>query len=209
MTTPGFNPLGPRDGGAGDRTGFTVQDRLFEQRILFLWGDLDDAAGAHLAAQLMTLDASGDDPVQLHIDSPGGTLEAAFCVIDVIDLLGVDVIATCVGQAAGPALGPLAVSHHRRATPHARFRLQGPVGEMTGHARDLDAWATHHRAQVDRFCERLAAAVRRPVDVVADDLASGRFLDAAQAVDYGLVDEVCGRNARIYPMPGPPLGFRP
>ena len=71
----------------------------------------------------MTLDATGDDPIQLHIDSPGGTLEAAMCLIDVIDLLGVELTATCIGQAAGPALGPLVVAHHRRATPHARFRL--------------------------------------------------------------------------------------
>ena len=188
--------------------GPSVQDRLFEQRTVFLWGELDDAAGGHLAAQLMTLDASGDEPVQLHVDSPGGTLEAAFCLIDVIDLLGVDVIATCVGQAAGAALGPLAVAHRRRATPHARFRLQGPSTHIAGRVRDLDAWATHNRTQMERFCARLADAVGHPAEQIADDLESGRFLDASQAVDYGLIDEICGPAARVYPLRPTPFGFR-
>jgi ATP-dependent Clp protease protease subunit len=185
-----------------------VRDRLFEQRVVFLWGRLDDAVAGGLAAELMTLDAAGDDPVQLQIDCPGGTLEAAFCLIDVIDLLGVEVTATCVGQAVGPALGPLAAAHHRRATPHARFRLSEPVLESSGSARDLAAWAAGQRAQVQRFCERLAEAVGKPPDRVAEDLSSGRFLDAQGALEYGLVDEICGPGGRVYPLPGRPLGFR-
>jgi ATP-dependent Clp protease protease subunit len=187
----------------------SVHDRLFEQRMVFLWGELDDDAGAHLAAQLMTLDAAGDGPIQLHIDSPGGTLEAAFCLIDVIDLLGVDVVATCVGQAGGPVLGPLAVARRRRATPHARFHLKSPVAQMTGSARDLGAWATHHRAQVDRFCARLAEAVGRSAHAVGEDLTTGRFLDATGAVAYGLIDEICAPAARVVPLRSPQLGFRP
>jgi ATP-dependent Clp protease protease subunit len=157
----------------------------------------------------MTLDASGDDPVHLHVDCPGSTLEAAFSLIDVIDLLGVDVIATCVGQAVGPALGPLAVAHHRRATPHARFRLAEPVLRGAGRAGELQAWADSQRAQMRRFCDRLAKAVGQPVDTVAADLATGRFLDAEAARAYGIVDEICAPGGRVYPLPGRPLGFRP
>jgi ATP-dependent Clp protease protease subunit len=203
-------PAGSRSGHADNRDGASsVHDRLFEQRMVFLWGELDDATGAHLAAQLMTLDATGDGPIQLHIDSPGGTLEAAFCLIDVIDLLGVDVIATCVGQAGGPAVGPLAVARRRRATPHARFQLKSPVAQMTGSARDLDAWARHHRSQIDRFSERLAEAVGRQAATVADDLATGRFLDATEAMSYGLVDEICSPAARVLSLRAPRFGFRP
>jgi len=186
----------------------SVRDRLFEQRVVFLWGTLDDDAAGQLAAELMTLDATGDDPVHLHVDSPGGTLEAAFCLIDVIDLLGVDLTATCVGQAVGPSLGPLAVAHHRRATPHARFRLCEPVLESTGSARQLESWAAAQRAQLHRFCERLAAAVGRTPEQVAADLSGGTFLDARGALEYGLIDEICGPGARVYELPGQPLGFR-
>jgi ATP-dependent Clp protease, protease subunit len=192
-----------------DRTPRSAADRLFDQRVVFMWGPLDHTLAGHLAIQLMTLDATGDDPVHLHIDSPGGTLEGALSLIDVIDLLGVEVTATCVGQAAGPALGPLAVAHHRQATPHARFRLCEPVFEASGAARDLEAWATANRAQMGRFIERLATAVRTSPEALERDLATGRFLDAEQARRYGLIDEVCGPNARVYPMPRSGIGFRP
>lgn len=202
-------PARPATGLPDHTWGQSARDRLFEQRVVFLWGRLDDAAAGHLAAELMTLDATGDDPVHLHIDSPGGTLEAAFCLIDVIDLLGVQLTATCVGQAAGPSIGPLAVAHHRRATPHTRFRLSEPVLELSGSTRQLDAWATSHRAQLKRFCERLATSVGQAPETIERDLSSGRFLDAAGALDYGLIDEICGPGARVYPMPGPRLGFGP
>jgi ATP-dependent Clp protease protease subunit len=177
--------------------------------VVFLWGYLDDTLASHLAAELMTLDATGDDPVHLHVDSPGGTLEAALCLVDVIDLLGVELTATCVGQAAGPAIGPLAVAHHRRATPHARFRLTEPVFDLTGSARDLDAWVASQGAQLRRFCQRLAPAIGTSPESLQHDLATGRFLDPHQALEYGLIDEVCGPGARVYPMPGPRLGFTP
>jgi ATP-dependent Clp protease protease subunit len=177
--------------------------------MVFVWGYLDDGLASHLAAQLMTLDATGDEPVQLHIDSPGGTLEAALCLIDVIDLLGVELTATCVGQAAGPAIGPLAVAQRRRATPHARFRLAEPVFELAGPARDLAAWAASHRAQLRRFCQRVAEAIGTAADALEADLATGRFLDADEALTYGLIDEICGPGARVYPLPGSRLGFNP
>ncbi|HUY21013.1 MAG TPA: ATP-dependent Clp protease proteolytic subunit [Acidimicrobiales bacterium] len=186
----------------------TARDQLFDQRVVFLWGPLDDAHAGQLAAELMTLDATGDDPVHLHVDSPGGSLEAAFCVMDVIDLLGVEVTATCVGQAAGTAIGPLAVAHHRRATPHARFRLSEPVLAHTGTSTDLASWAASQHDQFRRFCERVAAAVGGAPEELARDLSSGRSLDADEARRYGLVDEICGPVARVYPMPGRPLGFR-
>lgn len=215
MTTGApFGPAGPPDwrglpgdpGHPGARP--SVHERLFEQRVVFLWGPLDSAAAGHLAAELMTLDATGDDPVHLHVDSPGGSLEAALSIIDVIDLLGVDVVATCVGQAAGTALGPLAVAHRRQATPHARFRLCEPVAEASGDARHLQAWAAAQRAQLERFCERLGRAVGRSPETVAADLAGGAFLDAAGARDYGLIDEICAPGGRVVAMPASPLGFR-
>jgi ATP-dependent Clp protease protease subunit len=203
-TTPHPSAGQPDDGGHR-----SVRDRLFDRRVVFLWGYLDDALAGQLAIELMTLDAAGDDPVQLQIDCPGGTLDAALCLIDVIDLLGVELTATCVGQAAGPAIGPLAVAPHRRATPHARFRLCEPVFELSGPARQLDAWAASHRAQFRRFCERLAGPLGTSPESLEADLAAGRFLDADQALAYGLIDEICGPGARVYPMPGPRLGFNP
>ena len=187
----------------------SVRERLFAQRVAFLWGWLDDTTVNEVAAQLMTLDATGDEPVHLHLDSPGGTLGAALSLIDVIDLLGVELHATCVGQLVGPPVGVLAVAHQRRCTPHARFRLRDPEVEFQGPARDLEAFAAAHNDQLHRFRARLADAVRQPAERIARDMDAGRFLDADQALEYGLVDDICARPAAVYPLYPRPLGFRP
>jgi ATP-dependent Clp protease protease subunit len=206
---PGPPSLIGEAGEVGERWRRNVRERLFEQRVVFLWGHLDDQLANDVAAQLMTLDATGDGAIQLNLDSPGGTLEAALCLIDVIDLLGVELHATCVGQAVGPSLGPLAVAHRRRATAHANFRLLQPVVDASGRAQDLAAWVANHRAQLDRFCARLAEAVNRPLSQLDDDFRSGRYLDAPGALEYGLIDEICASGAAVYTLSSRPLGFRP
>ncbi len=205
-------PAGEHPPNAGSVPGTweaSIRERLFEQRIVFLWGHLDDASGNDAAAQLMTLDATADAPIHLHVDCPGGNLTAALSLIDVIDLLGVELHATCIGQAAGPAVAVFAAAHHRRATPHARFRLQSPVVDFHGRAREVESFVAQHATQLRSLTERLAVAVRQPTERVAADMDAGRFLDARQAVAYGLVDEICARPATVYPLHPRPLGFRP
>ena len=170
-----------------------LRAQLFERRIVFLRGPLDDAVAGDIAAQLMTLDASGDEPVQLHVDSPGGPLEPAFVLIDTIGLLGVPVHAVCVGRAEGAAVGVLAAAEVRRAAPHARFRLCQPTETAAGTAGDLESWMTHKQQQLDEFHRHLAGATGRPFELVEADTEHGRYLSAEEAVAYGLVHEIAGR----------------
>jgi ATP-dependent Clp protease protease subunit len=199
-------PLG-RPLGTGADPVADVQSRLFERRIVLLSGELDDNRAGQVAAQLMTLDATGDDHVTLQVNSWGESLQAAFAVMDTIDLLGVPVHSVCVGRAEGPVVGIVAIAANRRAAPHARFRLSQPRFETSGTALELAEWSLHCQRQLDRYCERLAEATHQPSTRIAADLESGRFLSAADAVRYGLIDEV-GR-----PEPADhrdrPFGFRP
>lgn len=129
MTTTTGTTSDPPGGPPDNARWRSVRDRLFDQRVVFLWGRLDDTTASQLAAELMTLDATGDDPVQLQIDSPGGSLQAALCLVDVIDLLGVELTATCVGQAVGPGprapgRGPSPPGDGPRPLPPLRARLR-------------------------------------------------------------------------------------
>jgi ATP-dependent Clp protease protease subunit len=184
-----------------------VRERLFEQRTILLRGELTDAAAGEAGALLMTLDALGDSRVTVQLDVTGGGLDAAFSVMDVIDLLGVPVEVRCVGRAEGPGVGILAVAAHRVMAPHARLRLADPTASVAGRASELGAWAEQHRAHLDTFHRRVAEAAHRPVQEVADDCARGRYLTAEEAHRYGLVDEVAAPRGVIRPHRPRSIGF--
>jgi ATP-dependent Clp protease protease subunit len=166
--------------------------KLFERRIVLITGRLDDAVAARAAAEIMGLEAAGDEPIELQVDSPDGTLEAAFVLIDTLDGLRAPVRAHCRGAAGGPGVGVVAVAGDRSAAPHARFRLAQPTVQLSGTPDQLAAQARQHRDLLVRFQARLARATGRPVDEIADDMRGGRYLDARQALDYGLIDRITG-----------------
>jgi ATP-dependent Clp protease, protease subunit len=187
-----------------------LRETMLAKRIVSIRGDLDEALAGQVALELMSLDASGDEHVTLYVDSGGGTLEAAFIVVDVIDLLGVPVHATCLGRAEGPAAAVVAVADNRFCAPHARFRLCEPVSEAHGIAVDMRRFADQQKLQLARFVARIAEATGRPVEHVEADVASGRFLDAHEALEYGLVDEIWTptRNQGDADRDRGPLGFQ-
>jgi ATP-dependent Clp protease protease subunit len=143
-------------------------------------------------AELLSLEAAGDEPIELHVDSPGGTQDAAFLLMDTLDALRAPVRAHCRGQAGGPAVGVVAVAGRRSAARHARFRLVQPAVGLAGTPDQLASFARQHRDALVRFQARLARATGRPVDDIADDMRRGRYLDARGALDYGLIDTIGG-----------------
>jgi ATP-dependent Clp protease, protease subunit len=183
--------------------------RLFEQRVVLLSGPLDDANATRVSAELMTLDAEGDDAVSLRIDSGEGSLALALTLMDVIELMGVPVRALCLGQVGGPALGVLAVCRHRAAMPSTRFSWREPSTQLAPRAREVERWAQLRTEERHRFAERVAAAVSKPAAAVAELLTTGAFMSAPEAQVFGLLDEICRPKGEIRTMPGPPIGFRP
>ncbi|HXZ61104.1 MAG TPA: ATP-dependent Clp protease proteolytic subunit [Acidimicrobiales bacterium] len=186
--------------------------RLGDLRVVLLHGALDDLSATRVSAELMTLDADGDDPVTLRVDCGEAALAPALTLMDVIELMGVPVHALCLGQVAGGAIGVVAVCSYRSALPSTRFALLEPPTRLEAHVRDVARWAELRAAERRRFCERVAAAARRTPAEVEHDLERGRFLSAREALTYGLVDEV-GRPAQtVHRLPGAgpsPMGFGP
>jgi ATP-dependent Clp protease, protease subunit len=167
-----------------------LREKLFERRIVFVTGRLDDAIAAEAAAEMMALDATGDVPIELYLDSPDGTLEAAFVIIDTINLLHATVRVHCRGQVCGPALGVVAAADHRVASPHTRFRLAQPLAQFSGTPNQIAAYSQQQQDLLWRFQARLAQITGRPAEEIADDMRRGRYLDAQEAVEYGLIDAV-------------------
>jgi len=121
-----------------------LQEQLFERRIVLATGRLDDDVATKAAAALLALDADGDRPIELHLDSPDGALGAAFVLIDTADKLRSAL--RCRGQIGGPAIGVVAAGDHRAATPHARFHLSQPTARFVGTRRKSPRRAANNRS---------------------------------------------------------------
>jgi ATP-dependent Clp protease, protease subunit len=171
--------------GGGDR----LSERLLDQRVVTLSGELDTDAVNRAVAELALLDATGNDPVRLRLSGVGADLEGALTLVDALDLVGVPVHATSLGTLSGPAVAVLAVADRRVAGAHAMVRLCEPRAPRGVPGHEVEAWAAEHARQLRRLQERLAAACGRSVDEVAADMRAGRLLDAEEARAYGLVDD--------------------
>jgi ATP-dependent Clp protease, protease subunit len=208
---PGLYPGTAADQGTGLPE--PLARRLFEQRVVLLHGPLDDLSATRTSAELMTLDADGDEPITLRVDCREGSLALALTLMDVIELLGVPVHALCLGQVAAGAVGVVAVCTRRAAMPSTLFALREPTTEQSAvHVRNVAQWSKLRTDERERFCARVAEAAARPVEQVREDFAKGTFLDAPAAVAYGLVDEVSRPDAAISRLSGAgptPIGFRP
>lgn len=172
-----------------------LQERLFDQRMVVVTGPLNGPAASRAAAALMTLDALGADPVQLHLATPDGDLAAAFGLIDVLDAMHAPVHAVVTAFTGGAAVGVLAAAARRLAYPHARIRLTEPrAAAVSGTADEVAAAAGEYLRELEELALRIVAATGRTRSQVEDDLSAGRVLTAEQAREYGLIDEIVGAN---------------
>jgi ATP-dependent Clp protease, protease subunit len=172
-----------------------LEERLFDQRIVMVRGALTGESSTGVAAALLTLDAAGPAPVQLHVASSAGELGAALAIIDVIDAMAAPVHAVVTSEAGGAVIAVLAAAEKRAAYRHARFRLVEPrAAGVNGTADEVAAAAGQHLRELEEVILRLVELTGQPRSRVEDDLSAGRSLSAREAVDYGLIDEVIGKE---------------
>ena len=166
-------------------------DRLFEQRILFMKGPLEDESADLLVAQLLALDADGDEDITLYVNSPGGIITGMFAIYDTMKLLRSSVNTRCVGLAASAAAFLLATATGRRAaTENSRIMIHQPLGGARGTAKDIEIQAKNIVWMRERINEILAARSGKSIDQVREDTDRDYWMTAEEAVEYGLIDEV-------------------
>ncbi|NMO56694.1 ATP-dependent Clp protease proteolytic subunit [Actinoplanes sp. TBRC 11911] len=171
-----------------------LEERLFDQRIVMIRGPLTGDAASGVAAALLTLDAAGPSPVQLHIASDGGELTAALAVLDVLDSMISPVHALVTSQAAGAVVGVLAAAEKRSAYRHARFRLTEPRATgVTGTADEVARAAGQHLRELEEVTLRLVEVTGQARSRIEDDMHNGRSLTAPEALEYGLIQEIVGK----------------
>ncbi len=167
--------------------------KLLSERIVFLGTPIDDTATNDVIAQLMHLDYDAPDrDISLYINSPGGSFTAMTAIYDSMQFVGCDVETICLGQAASAAAVLLAAGTpgKRLALPGARILIHQPsFGEpVQGQTDDLRIQADELLRTRALLEELLAKHTGRPVEQITEDLERDKILDAAAAVEYGLID---------------------
>lgn len=161
--------------------------RLLEKRIVMASGVLDDEAATRLSAQLLSLDADGDQPIRLELQNLRADLSAAVAVAGVLDVLRAPVHAHASGEISGAALGVLAACPRRLAYPNASFTLSEPRLEFSGTATAVSDREQQMRRMLDSLYYRLAELTGRDADGIREDARRRRTLTTAEAIGYGLI----------------------
>ncbi|MGK3949487.1 ClpP family protease [Microbacterium sp. K2] len=175
---------------------------LFHERVLVLDGALDDDNGTLLMTQLLTL--SAEDPttdIALWIHSPGGSVPSMLAIRDLMKMVPNDVSTLALGLAcsAGQFLLSAGTKGKRRALPHARILMhQGSAG-IGGSAGEIETQADDLRHMRDTVLGLIAADTGQPVDRIFEDSLHDRWYTAAQAKDYGFIDEIVDSLADLMP----------
>lgn len=178
-----------------DFAGASVFKRLYDHRILYLRGAIEDTVADTLVAQLMSLDAQSEKDVTLYINSPGGLVSGMFAVYDVMMLMRSKVNTICVGMAASAAAFLLATGTGvRAATPNARIMFHQPLGGARGQAVDIQIQAKQIVFLRERLYQILAERMNQSVETISRDADRDFWLSADEAVEYGAIDEVRRRG---------------
>jgi ATP-dependent Clp protease protease subunit len=176
----------------GERS-FDLYSRLLAGRIVFLGTEVDDTSANLIMAQLIHLESEDPDKdISLYINSPGGSVTALLGIYDTMRYIRPDVSTTCLGWAASAAAVILAAgaTGKRYALPHSTVVLHQPHGGAKGQSADIEIQAREIlrlRAVVN---EILAAQTGQPLERIERDTDRDFILNAEQALEYGLVDEV-------------------
>ncbi len=177
--------------------GFKRQDpytKLFEDRIIFLGVQVDDASADDVMAQLLVLEASDPDGlITLYINSPGGSFTALTAIYDTMQFIRPQIQTVCLGQAASAAAVLLAAGSpgKRLALPNSRVLIHQPAMEGGyAQASDIEIHANEMMRMREWLEETLAAHTGQSVDTIRNDIERDKILTAQQAFEYGLVDQV-------------------
>jgi ATP-dependent Clp protease, protease subunit len=183
----------------GTPFGLDPFDALLARRVVVASGVLDGPQASTLAATLLTLDATGDEHVELRLSSCRGDVDAALSVIDVMDVLGVPVHAVALGTVEGGPVGVLAAAERREIAAHATLRLRAPDVAVSGSAADVERALAAEGGRLARFYEVLAARTGRPFAEVEAEWARGPYVEAPDAVTLGYADAVCAPGRKGAP----------
>jgi ATP-dependent Clp protease protease subunit len=176
----------------GERS-FDIYSRLLKERIIFLGTPIDDGVANVVMAQMLHLESEDPDrDISIYINSPGGSFTALTAIYDTMQFVKPEIQTICMGQAASAAAVLLAAGTKgkRLALEHARVLIHQPSGGGEGQSSDIEIQAREILRMRSLLEQMLARHTGRDEELIRKDIERDKILTAAEAVEYGLVDEV-------------------
>ena len=185
-------PIVVEQSARGERS-YDIYSRLLKDRIIFIDDEITDATASLVVAQLLFLESEDPDKdINLYINSPGGVITAGMAIYDTMQYIKPDVSTICVGMAASMAAFLLSAGTKgkRFVLPNAEVMIHQPLGGAQGQAEDIKIAAEHIIKIRGRMNRILAENTGQPLEKVEQDTDRDNYLDAEEAVAYGLADKV-------------------
>jgi ATP-dependent Clp protease protease subunit len=171
----------------------SIEDMLLENRIVFMAGPITERTASVTVMRLLYLQSiKRDQDINLYINSPGGLVDQTLAIYDTMQLVGCKIATYCIGQAAsGAAVILMAGTKGKRfILPNAKVMLHQPYGGITGQAEDIRIQAEEVLRDKQRLNEIIAESTGRPIEEIIAGTERDRYLNAAEALEFGVVDEI-------------------
>jgi ATP-dependent Clp protease protease subunit len=185
-------PMVIESSGRGERA-YDIYSLLLKERIIFVGTQIDDQVANVIVAQLLFLNR--EDPereVQMYINSPGGVIYSGLAIYDTMQMISNPISTVAVGVTAsfGTVLLTAGTKGRRYALPNATIHMHQPLGGAQGQATDIEIQTKQILRLRTLLNDIMAKHTGKPVEVIKSDTERDFYLDAKQAVEYGLVDQV-------------------
>lgn len=176
----------------GERS-YDIYSRLLKDRIIMLTGEINDAIADLVVAQMIFLESEDDTKdISLYINSPGGSVTAGFAIYDTMNFIKCDVSTICIGLAASMGAFLLASGEKgkRIALPNSEIMIHQPLGGASGKSTDVEIYAKRLLRTREKLNEILSERTGQPIDVIQKDTDKDYFMEAEEALKYGLIDKI-------------------
>ena len=195
----GLVPMVIEQTARGERS-YDIYSRLLKERVIFLVGQVEDYMANLVVAQLLFLESENPDKdIHLYINSPGGSVTAGMSIYDTMQFIKPDVSTLCIGQAAsmGALLLTGGAKDKRYCLPNSRMMIHQPLGGFQGQASDFDIHAKEILSIRDKLNNIMSHHTGQPLEKVQQDTDRDNFMNANDAVTYGLIDKVLANRASV------------
>ncbi len=185
-------PMVVEQSARGERA-YDIYSRLLKERVIFIVGPIEDYSANLIVAQLLFLESENPEKdINIYINSPGGSVTAGMAIYDTMQFVKPDVSTMVIGQAAsmGALLLAAGTKGKRYALPNSRVMIHQPLGGFQGQASDIDIHAREILKIKDTLNRILQNHTGQPLSTIEQDTDRDKFLSAAAALEYGLIDEV-------------------